>query len=153
MLRQAAVQRLTDPSANAGKTVERLRDFTDGAGKGVANALFNPEELGHLHRFSNALAVTTRTSGPRGQEMSGPAAKALAKALDVIAGMVAFKVGGIPAVVGTYGAKVGQRAVIGGIGSAAARRSFEGGAPRVALPGPALPTGRLATGAGLYAEQ
>lgn len=62
--------------------------------------------------------------------------KAVAKAMDLIAGAIAFKVGGLGAAAGTYGAKVGTRAVMGGIGAAAARRSFEGGAPRLMLPPP-----------------
>ncbi len=75
--------------------------------------------------------------------------KALAKAMDLIAGAVAFKVGGLPAAAGTYSAKVGQRAIVGGLGARAARRSFEGGAPRLLAPPLAVPLGRFATGEGL----
>ncbi len=57
-LRQAAVQRLIDPATPATKMIAGLRNFTDGAGKGVASTLFSPEELGHLRRFSTALQAT-----------------------------------------------------------------------------------------------
>ncbi|MGE8131492.1 hypothetical protein ACQKQD_31480 [Methylobacterium sp. NPDC080182] len=60
----------------------------------------------------------------------------MAKAVDLIAGAIAFKVGGLGAAAGTYGAKVGTRAVMGGVGAASARRSFEGGATRLVAPPP-----------------
>ncbi|TXN73430.1 hypothetical protein [Methylobacterium sp. WL6] len=152
MLRQAAVQKLTDPSLSAAKTVERLGAFTNGPGAGVARELFSPEELAQVRRFSGALRATILPDGsmrPGGERTAGVAAKAL----DVLAGMVAFKVGGLPAAAGTYGAKVGQRALVGGIGAAKARRSFESGAPRMTPPPVALPLGRLGAGAGLEAAE
>ena len=153
-LRQAAVQRLMDPETSATKMIAGLRDFTDGAGKGVASTLFNPEELSHLRRFAGALQATVRPNGTIKPGAAGEAGrKAVAKAMDLIAGAIAFKVGGLGAAAGTYGAKVGTRAVMGGLGAASARRSFEGGAPRLMLPPPMLPLGQAATGAGLYSGQ
>ena len=149
-LRQAAVHRLLDPEAPAAKTVAALRDFINGSGKGVASTLFNREELAHLNRFAAALQSTIR---PDGAMKTGAAAeagqKAVAKAMDLIAGAVAFKVGGLPAAAGTYSAKIGQRAIVGGLGARAARRSFEGGAPRLPAPPLAFPLGQFATGEAL----
>ena len=84
---------------------------------------------------------------PGGERTAGVAAKAL----DVLAGMIAFKVGGLPAA-GTYGAKFGQRAIVGGVSAAKARRSFEGGAPRVRSDVPALNLSRFGAGVGLSAD-
>ena len=130
MLRQAAVQRLMDPATSAAKTIERLRDFTTGGGKGVAEILFNPEEIGHLRRLTGALASTVR---PDGVMRTGSALEtgrqAAAKALDLLAGALAFKALGPMAGAGAYKAKVGQRTLVGGLGAVGARRSFEGGAP------------------------
>ncbi len=149
-LRQAAVHRLLDPEAPAAKTVAALRDFIGGSGKGVASTLFNREELAHLNRFAAALQSTIR---PDGAMKTGAAAeagqKAVAKAMDLIAGAVAFKVGGLPAAAGTYSAKIGQRAIVGGLGARAARRSFESGAPRLPAPPLAFPLGQFATGEAL----
>ncbi|MBE7197227.1 MAG: hypothetical protein INR70_05430 [Parafilimonas terrae] len=153
-LRQAAVQRLMDPAMPATKMIAGLRDFTDGAGKGVAGTLFNAEELSHLRRFAGALQATVRPDGTIKSGAAGEAGrKALAKAMDLIAGAIAFKVGGIGAAAGTYGAKVGTRAIVGGLGAASARRSFEGGAPRLLAPPPMLPLGEAAIGSGLYSAQ
>lgn len=153
-LRQAAVQRLIDPATPATKMIAALRDFTDGAGKGVASTLFNPEELSHLRRFAGALQATIRPDGTIKAGAAGEAGrKAVAKAMDLIAGAVAFKVGGIGAAAGTYGAKVGTRAVVGGLGASSARRSFEGGAPRLLAPPPMLPLGQLSAGEGLALGQ
>ena len=153
-LRQAAVHRLMDPATPATKMIAGLRNFTDGAGKGVASTLFNAEELNHLRRFSGALQATIRPDGTMKPGAAGDAAqKAVAKAFDLIAGAVAFKVGGIGAAAGAYGAKVGTRAMVGGLGAASARRSFEGGAPRLLAPPPLLPLGQLATGEGLALGQ
>jgi len=153
-LRQAAVQRLMDPATPATTMIKGLRDFTDGAGKGVATTLFSPEELGHLRRFAGALQATIRPDGTIKAGAAGEAGrKAVAKAMDLIAGAIAFKVGGLGAAAGTYGAKVGTRAVMGGLGAASARRSFEGGAPRLLAPPPMLPLGQLSTGEGLALGQ
>ncbi|MCJ2101988.1 hypothetical protein [Methylobacterium sp. E-046] len=153
-LREAAVQRLMDPAMPATKMIMGLRDFTDGAGKGVASTLFSPEELGHLRRFAGALQATVRPDGTIKPGAAGEAGrKAVAKAMDLIAGAIAFKVGGIGAAAGAYGAKVGTRAVMGGIGAATARRSFESGAPRLLAPPPMLPLGQLAAGEGLALGQ
>jgi hypothetical protein len=154
-LRQAAVHRLLDPETSAGKTVAALRDFTTGSGKGVASTLFNPEELAHLNRFAAALQSTIR---PDGAAKTGAGAeiakKAAAKALDLVMGAVALKVGGLPAAAGTLAAKPTERLIAGGIGARAARRSFEGGAPRVRVSLPSLPPlGTLATGEGLAVGQ
>lgn len=148
MLRQAAVQKLTDPTISAAKTVERLGAFTNGPGAGVARELFAPEELAQIRRFTGALRATILPDGtmrPGGERTANVAAKAL----DMLAGMIAFKVGGLPAAAGTYSAKVGQRALVGGVGAAKARASFGGGAPRIPAPPVALPLGRLGTGVGL----
>ncbi|MCJ2093131.1 hypothetical protein MKK67_11575 [Methylobacterium sp. J-072] len=153
-LRQAAVQRLMDPATPATKMIAGLRDFTDGAGKGVASTLFNAEELSHLRRFSGALQATIRPDGTIKAGAAGEAGrKAVAKAMDLIAGAIAFKVGGLGAAAGAYGAKVGTRAVVGGLGAASARRSFEGGAPRLLAPPPMLPLGQAAAASGLYSGQ
>ena len=136
-LRQAAVQRLMDPATPAAKMIGQFRDFTGGAGKGVATTLFDPGELGHLRRFAGALQATIRPDGTIKPGAAGEVGrKAVAKAMDLIAGAIAFKVGGLPTAAGTYGAKVGQRAIMGGIGAAQARASFEGGASRVMAPPP-----------------
>lgn len=148
MLRQAAVQRIMDRNASAAKTAKDVRAFTDGPGANLARELFGPEEIGQLRRFSTALQATLRPDGTARPNASA-AAGAAAKALDVLAGMVAFKVGGPGAGIGAYGAKVGQRALIGGVGARRARQSFEGGAPRMLPPPPVLPTRRLAVGGGL----
>ncbi|TXN64635.1 hypothetical protein [Methylobacterium sp. WL6] len=112
--------------------------------------MFAPDELAQLRRFAGALRATILPDGsmrPGGERTASVAAKAL----DVLAGMIAFKVGGLPAAAGTYGAKVGQRALVGGVGAIKARASFGGGAPRMPAPPLALPTDRLGVGAGLYA--
>ncbi|WP_411904167.1 hypothetical protein [Methylorubrum thiocyanatum] len=152
MLRQAAVQRLTDRSANAAKMAKDLGEFTSGRGAGLARELFSPEEIGQLRRFSAALQATLRPDGSV-KPNANAAAGVAAKALDVLAGMVAFKVGGPGAGLATYGAKVGQRALVGGVGARSARRSFEGGAPRLLPPAPVMPTDRLAVGGGLAVGQ
>lgn len=54
MLRQAAVQRLTDRGANAAKMVKDIGEFTNGRGAGLARELFSPEEIGQLRRFACA---------------------------------------------------------------------------------------------------
>lgn len=150
MLRQAAVQRLTDRSANAAKMAKDVRAFTDGPGAGLGRELFSPEELGQFRRFSGALQATLRPDGTV-KPNAGAAAGVAAKALDVLAGMVAFKVGGPAAGIGAYGAKVGQRALVGGVGARRARQSFEGGAPRI-LPPPTLDLRPVGVGSGLTAE-
>nr|WP_137830251.1 hypothetical protein [Methylobacterium sp. L1A1] len=107
-------------------------------------------------RFGNhALCVERAAGRPDGSAKpnASAAADAAAKALDVLAGMVAFKVGGPGAGLGVYGAKVGQRALVGGVGARQARQSFEGGAPRLLPPPPVLRTDRLAVGASLSAGQ
>ena len=153
-LRQAAVYRLMDRDTAAPKMIAQLRDFTDGAGKGVASTLFNAEELSHLRRFAGALQATIRPDGTIRPGAAGEAGrKAVAKLADLIAGAIAFKVGGLGAAAGTYGAKVGTRAIVGGLGAAGARRSFEGGAPRLLAPPPMLPLGQLSTGEGLALGQ
>lgn len=152
MLRQAAVQRLTDRNANASKMAKDIGEFTGGRGAGLARELFSAEEIGQLRRFSGALQATMRPDGTS-RPGSTAAAGAAAKALDVLAGMVAFKVGGPSAGLATYGAKVGQRALVGGVGARNARRSFEGGAPQMRPPTPVLPTDRLAVGGGVAVGQ
>lgn len=137
MLRQAAIHRLMDHSEKVTKTIERLNDFTTGSGKGVAQTLFSADELAQLRRAANGLASTVR---PDGTIRSGAALaagrQAAVKAIDALMGALAFKVAGPVAGAGVYKAKIGQRALVGGLGSVAARRSFEGGAPRLALPPP-----------------
>lgn len=151
MLRQAAVQRLTDRNASAAKMVKDLGEFTGGRGAGLARELFSPEEIGQLRRFSAALQSTLRPDGTARPNASA-AAGAASKALDLLAGMVAFKVAGPGAGLATYGAKVGQRALVGGVGARNARRSFEGGAPRMRPPAPVLDLRPVGTGSGLAAE-
>lgn len=148
MLRQAAMQRLTDRSASAAKMVKDIGEFVGGRGAGLARELFSAEEIGQLRRFSGALQATLRPDGSARANASAAAGVA-AKALDVLAGMVAFKVGGPAAGIGAYSAKVGQRALVGGVGARRARQSFEGGAPWMVSPPPVLPTRRLAVGGGL----
>ncbi|MFD6443214.1 hypothetical protein ACFWDG_26400, partial [Peribacillus sp. NPDC060186] len=149
-LRQAAVQRLTDPATSAAKMVERIRAFTDGSGSGLAREMFDGAELNRFRRFASALDATVLPSGQMrpGSEI---AAGAVAKALDLLVGAVAFKVGGPGAAGAAYGARVGQRAIGGGLNAARARGSFQGGAPRAPLPRTMPPPslGRLGTGAGL----
>ncbi|MCJ2067253.1 hypothetical protein MKK75_00255 [Methylobacterium sp. J-030] len=136
-IRQAAVHRLLDPATPPAKMAAGLRDFTDGSGKGVASTLFNDRELAHFRRLSGVLQNTVRPDGSFKTDAAGEAGrKAAAKLVDLIAGAVAFKVGGLGAAAGTYSAKVGTRAIIGGLGAASARRSFEGGAPRLLAPPP-----------------
>ncbi|MCF4123840.1 hypothetical protein [Methylobacterium sp. SyP6R] len=151
MLRQAAVQRLIDPTAPAGRIVDRLRSFTEGPGSGVARELFNQDELGHFRRLAVALQSTIRPDGAM-RSGSEKAAGAVAKAVDLIAGAVAFKVAGPGAGLATYGAKVGQRALVGGVGAAKARASFQGGAPRVLQPAPVLDLRQIGPGSGLAVE-
>ncbi|MDR7038929.1 hypothetical protein J2X36_003701 [Methylobacterium sp. BE186] len=151
-LRQAAVQRLTEPTMSATKIVERVRAFTDGAGKGVANEMFSPAELGVFRQFASALNSTILPNG-RQKPGSERAAGAVARALDVLTGAVAFKIAGPGAAIGAYGQKAGQRLITGGVNASRARRSFEAGAPRLRAPAPALPSDRLAVGAGLYADE
>ena len=136
-IRQAAVHRLLDPATPPDKMVASLRDFTDGSGKGVASTLFNGKELADFRRLSSVLQNTVRPDGSFKTDAAGEAGrKAAAKLVDLIAGAVAFKVGGLGAAAGTYSAKVGTRAIMGGLGAASARRSFEGGAPRLLAPPP-----------------
>lgn len=136
-IRQAAVHRLLDPATPPAKMVASLRDFTDGTGKGVASTLFTGKELSDFRRLSGVLQSTVRPDGSFKTDAAGIAGqKAVAKLVDLIAGAVAFKIGGLGAAAGTYSAKVGTRAIVGGIGAASARRSFEGGAPRLLAPPP-----------------
>jgi hypothetical protein len=128
-----------------------VRAFTDGPGSGVARELFSPEELGHFRRLGVALQATVRPDGAV-KPGSERAASAAAKALDLLMGVVAFKVAGPGAGLGAYGAKVGQRALVGGLGAARTRRSFEGGAPRVRPAGPVLDLAPIGAGSGLAAE-
>lgn len=128
-----------------------ISEFTGGRGAGLARELFSPDEIGQLRRFSAALQATLRPGGSAKPGASAAAGVA-AKALDVLAGMVAFKVGGPGAGIGAYGAKVGQRALVGGVGARNARRSFEGGAPRMQPPAPVLDLRPVGTGSGLAAE-
>lgn len=114
--------------------------------------MFGPEDLGQFRRFAAALATTIRPDGTI-KSGSQAAAGVVAKAADVLAGMVAFKVGGPGAAGAAYGAKAGQRAVFDGIGASSARRSFEGSAPQLWSPGPAFLTDRIAVGAGIAARQ
>lgn len=148
-VRQAAIQKITDPAMSAGKMVDRVRAFTDGPGSSVARELFDAAELGKLRRFASALQTTLRPDGTM-KPGSGEGAKIVAKALDVLTGMVAFKVAGPAAGAAAYGARIGQRALIGGAGAAKARRSFEGGAPRLPAPPVDYRTDRLAVGSGVY---
>lgn len=148
-VRQAAIQKITDPAMSAGKMVDRVRAFTDGPGSGVARELFETAELAKLRRFAATLQTTLRPDGTM-KPGSGEGAKLVARALDVLTGMVAFKVAGPAAGGAAYGARVGQRALIGGVGAARARRSFEGGAPRLQAPPQDYRTDRLAVGSGVY---
>ncbi|TNC16412.1 hypothetical protein FF100_03975 [Methylobacterium terricola] len=151
MLRQAAVQRVVDTSAPAAKIVERLRAFTEGPGSGLARELFGAEELSHFRRLEVALRATIRPDGGV-RPGSERAAAAVAKAVDLIAGAVAFKVGGPGAGLAAYGAKVGQRALVGGVGASKTRTSFQGGAPRVPQAAPVLDLRQIGPGSGLAAE-
>lgn len=147
-LRQAAVQRLTEATMSPVKIVERVRAFTDGVGRGVAAEMFSPQELGAFRQFAAALNATIL---PNGKPKPGNerAAGAVARALDVLIGAVAFKIAGPGAAIGAYGQKAGQRLITGGVNASRARRSFEGGAPRLRAPVPVPETGRLAVGSGL----
>lgn len=147
-LRQAAVQRLTEPTMKADKIVERVRAFTDGPGSGVAREMFSAEELSQFRRFAAALNATILPNGKMRPNSEG-AAGVVARALDVLAGAVAFKVGGPAAAGATYGMRPAQRLLTGGVSASRARRSFEGGAPRVRPTGPMASTGQLAVGSGL----
>ncbi|MDR7039876.1 hypothetical protein J2X36_004654 [Methylobacterium sp. BE186] len=151
-LRQAAVQRLTEPTMSAAKIVERVHAFTDGAGKGVATEMFSPQELGAFRQFASALNSTILPNG-KAKPGNERAAGAVARALDVLTGAVAFKIGGPGAAIGAYGQKAGQRLITGGVNASRARRSFEGGAPRLRAPVPVPDAGRLTVGAGLYAGE
>ncbi|KMO39312.1 hypothetical protein VQ02_10245 [Methylobacterium variabile] len=151
MLRQAAVQRVVDTSAPAAKLVERLRAFTEGPGSGLARELFGAEELSHFRRLEAALRATIRPDGAM-RPGSDRAAAAVMKAVDLIAGAVAFKIGGPGAGLAAYGAKLGQRALVGGVGASKARASFESGAPRVPQPAPVLDLRQIGPGSGLTAE-
>ena len=100
-----------------------------------------------MRRFAGALRATILPDGtmrPGGERTANVAAKAL----DVLAGIIAFKVGSLPMAAGTYSANVRQRALVGGVGAAEARASFGSGAPRIAPAPVALPLGRLGTGVG-----
>ncbi|GJD53834.1 hypothetical protein OPKNFCMD_6613 [Methylobacterium crusticola] len=59
--------------------------------------------------------------------------------MDLISGAVGFKVGGLGGAAAAYGAKVGQQLLEGGLNTARAAHSFEGGAPRVLAPAPEVP--------------
>lgn len=150
-LRQAGIRQLVDLDLTGNKLASRIREFTDGRGRGVASEMFSAEELGQLRRFAAAISTTDRpVRAVRANE--GKAAGIAAKALDALAGAIAFKVGGPGAGLAAYGAKVGQRALLGGVGTARARGSFEGGAPRV-RPSYSVPaTGGAGVAAGLYAS-
>lgn len=111
--------------------------------------MFDATEMNHFRRFASALDATVMPSGqirPGGER----AASAVAKALDLLVGAVAFKVGGPAAAGAAYGARVGQRAIGGGLTASRARGSFQGGAPRAPLPQlPPPDLSRLGAGAGL----
>lgn len=154
-LRQAAWLRLTQrhetgPTLSPKREAERVRAFLTGEGKGLSETMFSPTERALMARYADTLALTEQ----RGQVLpdGGRAAKIGGQVLNVIAGLAGAKLGGVPAVLAAYGAKTAQDAARGGLAASAARRSFEGGAPRTAAPRPgyADEAGRLsARAAGL----
>lgn len=143
-LRQAAWRSLvadvekTPPA----KLADRIRAFTEGQGRGLAGEMFAPEELALMNRYADTLRTLERPKGGRLQD-DGRLASIGAHVVNALVGAVGFKVGGPAGAIGAYGAKVGQRALVGGASAGRASRSFNTGAPRVPAPAPsyAVPFG------------
>jgi hypothetical protein len=153
-LRQAAIQNLTKPggsSLSAVKEAERVAEFIEGKGAGLAKELFSPSELAQLKRYGSVLRSTVLPSGIAGPS-SGQGRAMAANLLNGLMGALAFKVGFPTAAAVPFTAKAGQRLLIGGPGASQASRSFGGGAPRARPDGPVLDMQRIGTGSGLAAE-
>lgn len=137
-LRQAAWQTLTKDADKVapGKLADRIRAFTEGQGRGLADEMFQPEELALFNRYADTLRSLERPKGGRVQD-DGRLASAGAHIVNVLAGAIGFKAGGPAGAAAAYGARVGQRALVGGLSAGRASRSFNEGAPRVPSPAPA----------------
>lgn len=157
-LRQAAWRRLVEtPDGSAGLTprvmAQRIREFTDGKGAGLARKMFSPEELAEFRRFGTAVQTTVGPDGALRPNGGGKAGQIAGKALDSIAAALGFQAGGLPAAGAIYTGRFGTRLLQDGFAARAARQSFEGGAPRAAAPrGPVLDLRPIGTGSGLAAE-
>ena len=154
-VRQAAILRLMSGGEGAGgggRFADQARAFTDGSGKGVAGALFSPEELGQIRRAAAAVRMTLTPEGSIRPD-AGARLDAVKLAFDRLSHMVALHLGGIPGAVASIGAARGREMVAGRFAAGRARWSFEGGAPRALEAPPLLPLGQLASGEGLAIGQ
>ncbi len=155
-LRRAAMFRLMmRPDGSeilpAKQLAERVREFTSGKGLPLARAMFDDEYIGKLRRFGQYVGRTAPPEGSAPSSGSIRNAKLAGKALDAVIAAGAFKVGGIPAAGTAYTTGLGTKMLQGLYHGSVARRSFEGGAPRVREVPPDMGRGRLGVGAGLYA--
>lgn len=155
-LRRAAMFRLMmRPDGSeilpAKQLAERVREFTSGKGLPLARAMFDDEYIGSLRRFGQYVARTAPAEGSAPSSGSIRSAKLAGKALDAVIAAGAFKVGGIPAAGTAYTTGLGTKMLQGLYHGSVARRSFEGGAPRVRELPPDMGRGRIGVGAGLYA--
>ncbi|KMO20714.1 hypothetical protein [Methylobacterium platani] len=135
----------------AAKEAERIRAFTGGEGKGLAREMFNGDELALMNRYADAVKATHVPTGSRLPD-GGRSAALAGQVMNLISGAIGFKVGGPAGGAAAFGARLGQRILEGGLNGVRAARSFDGGAPRVRPPLPAVPSGivpKVAVGAGI----
>lgn len=155
-LRLAAWQRLAMKPDGSGMLpakhlAQRIREFTDGGGSGLAKQLFEPELLAQMRRYGNSVQATVRADGTPLPNGGGKAGKIAGYALDAILATLAFKVAGFAGAGAAITARAGSKHIQGGLAARSVRQSFEGGAPVLREVPPDMSRGRLGVGAGLYA--
>lgn len=157
-LRQAAWRRLvetSDGSAGLAPRVmaQRIREFTDGKGAGLARRMFSPEELAEFRRFGASVQAAVKPDGSARPNGGGKAGMIAGKALDGISALLAAQAGGLPAGAAVFTGRFGTRLLQDGVAARAARRSFEGGAPTLSRSaGPVLDLKAIGIGSGLATE-
>lgn len=153
-LRQAAWMRVAQSAegqgtATAAREADRVRAFTDGDGAGLARELFNATELAMMRSYAKALGMTVRPAGP-GQPAKGGAAQIGRQITNMLAGALGYGAAGPKGAAAALALRGVQKIAEGSLAAREARRSFEGGAPRVQPPAPPPPR-RLPEAAGIAA--
>ncbi len=155
-LRLAAWQRLVMKPDGTGmlppkQAAQRIREFTDGKGAGLARQFFEPELLAEMRRYGGAIQSTVRADGTPRPNGGGAGGKLAGKALDAIATAIGFKVGGFAGAGAAYTARVGSKGIQGNLNARSVRRSFDG-MPVAAPSGPVLDLSSVGVGAGGIAQ-
>lgn len=153
-LRQAAWMRVAQSAegqggATAAREADRVRAFTDGDGAGLARELFNATELAMMRSYAKALGMTVRPAGP-GQPAKGGAAQIGRQITNMLAGALGYGAAGPKGAAAALALRGVQKVAEGSLAAREARRSFEGGAPRV-RPAAPPPSRRLPEAAGIAA--